>query len=1259
MIYSFAELKEKIRVAPAAIVDEIGRKALSLIEMSAFSVSVPNGYCVSANCCQEFLQAHQLDALKKNLDQPGLTKERQECCLREISEAILRLPVKEDLFADIHKLFAADHESYAIRSSGSKEDLHNASFAGQYVTKLNVRGPAAIIAAIKSCWASMFTFRVFHYCQEHGLSLEELGMAVIIQKMVPAEKSGVVFTVNPITGVDTHMLIESVQGLGESLVGGEADPDRFVYDWYQRRLIEKKISQQKFALFCPAEGNKIERSELPPEQTQASSLFSEEIEAIAAAALKVQSGYGFPVDIEWAIADGIVYLVQARPITSLDFSGIKGQWSTADLKDGGISSSVCSQLMYSLYKMVWDKLMPEYLMRTGLIDKNDGVRSDFFYGRMYWAAGAVKEGLKRIIGFNEREFDESLGIEVGYEGDGHVTGLSFASVITGIKVMISLEKSFKYRLNFNRRNFAGIKNRIDEIDKLCLDTLSEDDFFAFFTTLIKKDYFLVEGSYFQHIFDNANVQTTFRDVIKNYPEINYLNLVIGLKNLSHLKPIDRLWKISRFIRKNPDAFSYWQNSKTSDIISDLQSHPDNFNLIDLIKYLKDFKYLSTHELDITIANYGEDPTFVINTVKQQIQLEDDCDPLRLNENQHCRFLEEKEKLMQAAGIFSRKSVEKKLERMREFLWWREELRDQSTRMYDQIRRFCLKAGFYLCRRGILSRPEEIFFFCVDDLFAVINGKIESPTARDLLQRNQTYYRSFRNFTNPDDIGFKMAQQPEIEKGRDFISGIACSSGVVSGRLRLVKDIHDTNRIEKGDILVTRFTDPAWTPLFSLISAVVTETGGVLSHAAVIAREYGIPAVLAVKGIFEKFKDGDEIIVDGNNGRIYCRNSSVQIDPASEKTKVEMFSFTAKNQLEDFVNFALELYRNDSRYIAPFATSIKDELNPQKNPFFNYGSGMAFLIRENAAILGRCAAFINPKMNRGGKNYGLIGYFEVSDNYAAAAKMLDTAIAWLKENGCNEIVGPMNFSIWGRYRLRIDNFDRMPFYSENYNKSYYPDFFLRYGFRVVRRWSSRKLDIRNPEVADKLKARLNKYLKRYEKSLAMGYSFEFNRKENFTAIMAELHELVTASFVDHHLFYPLSAEEFAFIFSGLEKIVQEKQILLARKDGKVHGFMIHSFDYGQALAKMHGQTSLKAKLAFWFNKKENCLLHLFIAVSPEAKCDGSGVSAAMAYLAGTSFLADPRIESFVHCTMYEGNRSNVMSAGVGETIGTYALFAKEI
>ena len=219
---------------------------------------------------------------------------------------------------------------------------------------------------------------------------------------------------------------------------------------------------------------------------------------------------------------------------------------------------------------------------------------------------------------------------------------------------------------------------------------------------------------------------------------------------------------------------------------------------------------------------------------------------------------------------------RKLERVRFYTWYKEEVRDCSTRMYSLIRRISLEVGRRLADQGVLNGPDDLFFLPYTEVIAVLHDEMPERVAiRRRIEANRNYMCSFRHFKNPNEVGDRWQYNLEKTGVRSVTDrvcqGIACAPGKVSGQVRILLTIQEGSRLRKGDILVTPFTDPGWTPLFSLVSGVITETGGILSHAAVIAREYGVPAVLALEDATSRFKDGQRIILDGNRGevRVQC------------------------------------------------------------------------------------------------------------------------------------------------------------------------------------------------------------------------------------------------------------------------------------------------------------------------------------------------------------------------------------------------------
>lgn len=864
-VLSFTELASSS--ARSSALSELGGKAASLVEMVRMGLPVPAGFCLSVRAMRAFVAAH-----------PGLAqaiaaldmRPADEEALASIRQGLLELPFPNDLADDLLECLGSSNLTFAVRSSGAKEDLAGASFAGLYVTHLNIRGLAGVERAVRACWASAFTERVLTYAARHRIRPSELAMAVVVQEFVAAERSGVVFSVNPLTGRDTHMLIESCHGLGEALVGGEITPEQVVFDWQQKREVSFSRHRQTHAHLplAAGQGTMVRALEEPLQHERI--LSENEVAALVGFALRLQTHHGFPVDIEWVIARGRVQIVQCRPVTSVSHAAIQGQWTTADFKDGGVSSAVCSQAMWSLYDLIWEEQMPAYLRKVRLL--LDGGRGntcwgDMFFGRPYWNATAVKDCAKRIPGFVEREFDESLGIQVGYEGKGHVTRITPRSVLDGVRTLFALRRSFRERIAYNRQVVPRIRERLARLAAVAPESLQLHELTARFRTLILDDYRLVEGSYFLHIFDNSNVQTLFRDLLKPYRErVNLLHLLGGLEEISHLQPNFELWILSRNIRASDADLAYWCATSTAGVIAALRAGQCGHQLPAVRAFVEKYGFHSVRELDITVPNYREDPSFVVENLKTYLELGDERDPRRLNEQQRHLFEQERARLLGCVPFWRRRAVAERVVQMREFLWWREELRDLSTRMYDQIRRDLLAVGAALVELRYLDAPENVFFLPVTEILGILEQRPPADMVREQVWRNRHYYFSFRNYANPPDIGFaSCAAGPE---GATLLTGIPCSPGQVTARACVIRGIEDVGRLRDGDILVTRFTDPAWTPVFGRIAGVITETGGALSHAAVIAREYGIPAILAVPAAMQRISDGHLIRMDGNAGKIH-------------------------------------------------------------------------------------------------------------------------------------------------------------------------------------------------------------------------------------------------------------------------------------------------------------------------------------------------------------------------------------------------------
>ncbi|RSZ60895.1 hypothetical protein HF313_17605 [Massilia atriviolacea] len=866
--YTFAELAAQDDAVAVA-----GRKAVSLVELLKIGVPVPDGAVLTTVAFKQFAAFNRLESqvsevlLRLRTPDAGGVADAIAALKQAMHEARMPQGIASAIAAIAD---GAPQAAWAVRSSCTQEDMAGASFAGIYESVLNVRGEAALHAAVKQCWASMFSDMAERYCARNRIDLGQGGMAVILQRMVNSDASGVAFSVNPQSGHDTEMVIEACFGLGEALVSGHITPDQYRYDWYRDQETGRQVNHKGLRILAQPDGSNL--TEMLDEQAATRAVLTDaQVATLARECLRIQKAYGFPVDIEWALEGGKFYFVQARPVTAIHYGALQMEWSNADFKDGGVSSSVCSAFMWSLYDAVWEAICPNY---TSSIRVHPDFKVDawgrMFFSRPYWNLTAIKAGVKSLPGFVEREFDEGVGVKVTYEGNGHVTPLSLKILARGVSVLARL----KWILWRSKSRLPGFKReqaaRLAELPRV-LAALSEQALPAFYIRFVNEEFFRSEYSYFHHIFSTNNAMTLFRDGFKKLKSrYTVLDLISGLAGLSHLHLNVDLWDVAQELRADPATAAYWAETPTPALIAAWRAGSQEHGMARAAAVVERHKYRSTRELDITVERFGENPEFLFDNIKQCLALGAGSNPhdgVRDQADRHEKTLRD---FAASLPVHKRGGMIKRIEELRFYLWWREELRDLSTAYYHWVRQLTLRVGQRFVREGIIDSVEDIFHLPKDDINAVLSDKMDGATARVRCQKNKDYYLSFRKFSPPDEIGARFLQDEPASAGAASATrfhGIPCSQGMVEGRVKIIADIHDAERLEKGDILITRFTDPGWTAKFPLLAAVATETGGLLSHAAVISREYGIPAVLAVKNLTALLVDGQLVRIDGGRGLV--------------------------------------------------------------------------------------------------------------------------------------------------------------------------------------------------------------------------------------------------------------------------------------------------------------------------------------------------------------------------------------------------------
>lgn len=817
--------------------EKVGNKAKFLIEMKKNKFNVPDGCVLDVDTYREIIRDNNINSKIENLLKK-LTKENVKQISAQISNLFNDIEFSEKINNEIENNIDKN-KLYAVRSSGTKEDLDEYSFAGQYETFLNV-AYEDLQTKIINCYKSMFSEVILNYLLNNNISFTDIGMTVIVQEMVQSECSGICFTINPITGNDKEMVIEVGKGLGENIVSGKVAPEQYYYNWFEK---EYKYD----------ENNELLNKKILEEMTEKF--------------LNIQLYFGYPCDIEFGVYNNKLYILQARRITKIQYQGIKELWTTADFKDGGVSATICTPYMWSLYEYIWEYVLKKFLLESKILREKDisPKLGEMFYARCYWNLSVVKRAMSQVIGYREREFDSEYGIKMNYEGEGKTTKVTLKSLKDIIRMAIAQKKI----LNTRNKNAQKYKDDLLEkyynykttYDKGEIQNIKETWY-----KLTHDDYLLSESTYFWQIFINTIHQSLYKDgLLKYVSESEYLTLLGSIENISHLLPFYDMWEISRKIRNDKNDFEYWQEKTCEEIIKDLENG-DNASFESVKKLIDDYGYHSDKELDVTYKCYYEDVSPFINTLKDMILLEDSFSPLEDKKQGKEAYEKIFNKIEKEVSKKKYNKIRDKVEKMRKMLWWREEFRDVSTRFYYIIRIYTVELSKKLVEEKIIEKQEDIWFLKVADIWKYLDGQNSKEDVRNIIERNKTYYNAYKNFMSENEIGQSIiSTENNNEKKSDKIKGLGANNGKVVGTARVIESFDEIDKLQKDDILVTKFTDTGWTPKFAILSGIVTEYGGILCHAAIVSREYGIPAIVSCHDVMSKIKDGQKIMIDGSTG----------------------------------------------------------------------------------------------------------------------------------------------------------------------------------------------------------------------------------------------------------------------------------------------------------------------------------------------------------------------------------------------------------
>ncbi len=847
--------------------------------------------------------AHEPAAHEPAADQPVA---HEPAALDAASAAIRALfergAMPQEMAAEIRAAYRAlsegDPAAVAVRSSATAEDLPDLSFAGQQDTYLNIVGEEALLDAVARCWASLWTARAIGYRARNQIDQAEVALAVVVQRMVPSEAAGVLFTANPLTGRRCETVIDATLGLGEALVSGMVEPDHYVVDddGGEARILHKTLGSKARAVRGLAGGG----TRVVDEASAAvQALPDAQILELARYGREAERFFGAPQDMEWAWAGGRLYVLQSRAITSL--------YPLPERQEGRRDAR-----RYEVYF--------SFASWQGMLQPISPLGRDAFTGLVV--------GFSRVFGGQADPRDQNVLLEAGDRLYVNLTGLlrnpvgraiasvfvdsidpvalpileellkdprlaldekkmGFSTRLRMARVLAPLFAGIVYNLLWPARGRARLQKFIDRLleqarqdTRLRGSTMS--DISATITAVQELPYrspqyllpYLLPGI----ISGMAPLQVMLRMArqVEDGPRLA-LELTRGLPHNVTTEMDLRLWAVSRAIRSDADSTEIFQAASAGRLSALYLAGRLPAAAQQAVEgFMRAYGMRAVAEIDMFIPRWREQPLHILQVLKSYLEMEDDAN----SPEAVFRGGAEKARLAGealAAG-FRRKrfgavralQARFLISRAREMGGLRETPKFTIVRLLGVVRQALLEAGELLAAQGMLACPEDIFFLHLWELKDLAAGAL--PDAQRLVeQRRQTYQREMNRRRVPrillsDGTSYYDGAGSRAEQGDGALTGSPVSAGTVEGTVRVVLDPHGS-RLLPGEILVCPATDPAWTPLFLAAGGLVMEIGGMMTHGSVVAREYGIPAVVGVSQATTRLRTGQRVRVDGSLGTV--------------------------------------------------------------------------------------------------------------------------------------------------------------------------------------------------------------------------------------------------------------------------------------------------------------------------------------------------------------------------------------------------------
>ena len=853
-----------------------GGKARNLAALARAGFPVPAAYAMPGWVGDSFFSSilEIEDRPRALLRTPHVPDVRLQSIAERVREATLPQDVVRSVSDALLAMIEEGATGFAVRSSAMHEDQEGASAAGMHSTLLNLMREDEVLDAIKVCWSSLFRPRVLSYLRALGEDIP-VSVGVVIQAMVPSEVSGVLFTANPLTGDSGEVVINAAYGLGSSVVDGRVTPDTYRVDKATGQLRDQIIGDKAHQTVLERSGG-VREVAVAPAQRERPALSEHQLLHLSDLAMRVESHFGDARDVEWGIAEQQVYVLQARPVVvpstrnrrssrrDRPWDRRKIVWSNANV--GEALPGVATPFTWSVLSQFSDLGFRRAFGAMGCTVPRDAELVGDFRGRIYINLTELSSIMSQVPWIHPSTLVRLGGGQYASELDEIVAERSSTGFFLRLPQTVSRYARENFRLQARiddfETYFSDERLRIHGIDPRLLEPSGLDRMLGDVEHLLDETGSILLTAYANLLTSVLALIGLLRAFAQDHGSGFYRELLSGLQNVDSARPGFVLWRIARTAREEPEVAEHIRVAELSELT--VAGLPAGRTRDALRRFLEDYGYRGIREAEIAAPRWSEDPTLMFAALRSHLGSATDIDG-RDRELQRARQ-DAEDKLRKSVPFPLRPSVTKLLEVVQRFTRMREHLRGHVVEVLGMFRRVALEASRRIEAREPEAGPDAAFFLTLTEVRRVLydeNERVAIRVQRRRLEyaRNQALPEPPTTFVGfpPDDAG--------IASTSKRLRGLAASRGVAEGRVRILRDSSQAADFEPGEVLVVAAADTGWAPLFLAASGVVTELGGPLSHAAIILREYGVPAVVNVMNATGSLRDGDLVRLDGDAGTV--------------------------------------------------------------------------------------------------------------------------------------------------------------------------------------------------------------------------------------------------------------------------------------------------------------------------------------------------------------------------------------------------------